>query len=199
MSQDLVSVIDKVREAVRGARNDFRSLYASVDKDKGAIPVSLLVAESALDKLTYNLDLLATSAAALSSNYVRALFDTRMTAGVKLSDAITHDMGAVASCLRLMMPSKSSEPVMAMEEHQCRGIADMVDRYDRTISSTLIHYNVCVQSSTSTSIYHSPFSRSSLDVLVEGTHSLLGGMDEIRDRLREQQESVVAELRESMT
>jgi hypothetical protein len=161
--------------------------------------MSLLVAGSALDKLMYHLDLLATSTAALSSNYVRTLFETRITVDVKLSDAITRDMDAVASCLRLMTPSKSSGLVMVMEEHQCRDVADMVDRYDRTISSTLIHYNVCVQSSTATSIYHSPLYRSSLDVLVDGTHSLLGGMDDIRDRLREQQESAVAELRESMT
>jgi hypothetical protein len=161
--------------------------------------MSLLVAGSALDKLMYHLDLLATSTAALSSNYVRDLFEIRMAADVKLSDAITRDMDAVASCLRLMMPSDSSEPVMAMEEHQCRDVADMVDRYDRMISSTLIHYNVCVRSSTSTSIYYSPLYRSSLDVLVDGTNSLLGGMDDIRDRLREQKESAVAELRESMT
>jgi hypothetical protein len=197
MSQELAPVIDKVREAVRGTHNDFLSLYAAVDK--GAIPVSLLVAGSGLGKLTYSLDLLATSTAALSSTYVRDLFEIRMTAGVKLSDAITHDMGAVASCLRLMMPSNSEKQVMVMEEHQCRDVADMVDRYDRTISSTLIHYNVCVQSPTATSIIHSPLYRSSLDVLVDGTHSLLGGMDGVRDRLREQQESAVAELRESTT
>jgi hypothetical protein len=197
MSQNLAPVVAKIREAVRGAHANFRSLYEAADRD--SIPVSLLLAGSTLDKLTYNLDLLATSSAALSSNYVRALFDTRMAADVKLSDAITRDMDVVASCLRLMMPSNSSEPVMIMEEHQCRNVADMVDRYDRTISSTLIQYNVYVQTSTATSLYHSPLYRSSLDVLVEGTHSLLGGMDDIRNRLREQQESVVAELRESMT
>jgi hypothetical protein len=188
-------VLERVKEAVRGAHGDLRSLCTAVDR--GSTPVSLLVAGSALDKLMYHLDLLATSTAALSSNYVRDLFDTRMTGDVKLSDAITRDMDAVASCLRLMMPSNSSEPVMAMEERQCRNIADMVDRYDRAISSTLIHYNVCVRSSPATSINHSPLYRSSLDALMDGTHSLLGGMDDIRDRLREQKESAIAELRES--
>jgi predicted ABC-class ATPase len=188
-------VVAKIREAVRGAHTNFRSLYEAADRD--SIPVSLLLAGSTLDKLTYNLGLLATSTAALSSNYVRALLEVRMTADAKLSDAITHDMDAVASCLQLMMPSKSSESVMVMDEHQCRNVADVVDRYDRTISSTLIHYNMCVRSSTATSIYHSPLYRSSLDVLVDGTNSLLGGMDEVRDRLREQQESAVAELRDS--
>jgi hypothetical protein len=141
MSQDLVPVIDKVREAVRGAHVDFRSLYAAVDR--GSIPVSLEVAGTAFDKLTQNLDLLARSTSALTSDHVRELFDTRMTADVKFSDAIAHDMDAVASCLRLMMPSNSSEPMMAMEERQCRNVADMVDRYDRIISSALIHHNVC--------------------------------------------------------
>jgi hypothetical protein len=46
---------------------------------------------------------------------------------------------------------------------------------------------------------YSIFYRSSLDMLVDGTRSILGGMEEISYRLREQQESTVAELRESTT
>jgi hypothetical protein len=195
MSQDLAPVLGKVREAVRGAHNDFRSLCAAVDE--GSIPVSLLVAGSTLDKLTHNLDLLARSMSALTSDNVRELFDTHMTADVKLSDAITHDMDAVASCLRLMMPLNSSKPVMAMEEHQCRDVADMVDRYDLTISSALIHHNAWVSSSIAISIRYSPLGRSSLDVLVDGTLSILGGIEEISYRLQEKQDSAVAELRES--
>jgi hypothetical protein len=195
MSQDLSPVLAKVIEAVRGAHNNFRSLYAAVDK--GSIPVSLEVAGSALDKLMQNLDLLAGSTSALTSDYVRELFDTPMAADVKFSDAITHDMDAVASCLRLMMPSRSSEPVMAIEEHQCRDVTEMVERYDRTISSALIHHDVCVWLSMATSIYYSLFYRSSLDVLVDIIHSMLGGMDDIRDRFREQQESSIDELRDS--
>jgi hypothetical protein len=195
MSQDLVPALDKVIEAVRGAHNDFRALYVTVDRN--SIPVSLEVAGTAFEKLTQNLDLLARSTSALASDHVRELFDTRMTADVKFSDAITHDMDAVASCLRLMMPSDSTKPVMAMKEHQCRDVAEMVDRYDRTISSTLIHHSLYVQSPTVTSVHYSLCHRSSLEVLVDGTRSILGGIQVIRYRLREQQDSAVAELRDS--
>jgi hypothetical protein len=184
MSENLAFVIERVREAVHGAQNEFRSLYATVDK--GSIPMSLSVAGTGLESLAGNMELLAGSTAALSSDFVRALFDTCMTVDVKLSDAITNDMHAVASRLRLMMPSDSSEPLIAIEEYQCRDIADMVDRYNRTISFTLIHPYACVRSSMATLIIHSPLYRSSLDALVDGTHSVLA-------------ESVVAELRESMT
>jgi hypothetical protein len=195
MSQDLATVLERVREAVREAHIDFRSLCAAVNRD--SIPASLSVAGSALDKLTQHLDLIATSTAALSSNYVRELFGTRMTADVKFSDAIMRDMDAVASCLRLMMPLDSSKTVMAIEERQCRDVAEMVDRYDRIISSALIHHNMCVRSSTAISIHYSLLHRSFLDVLVNGTRSLLGEMEDIRDRLREQQESAVDEIRDS--
>jgi hypothetical protein len=195
MSRDLASVVAQVREAVRGAENNFRSLYATVDK--GSIPMSLSVAGNALDKLAQNLDLLAGSTGALSSDFVREMFDTHMTTNVKLSNAITDDMHAIASRLQLMMPLDSSEPVMTMKEHQCCDVAEIVDRYDRTISSTLIHYNLYVRSSTAVLICCSLLYRSALDVVVEVTHSILGGMEDVRYRLREQQESALAELRDS--
>jgi hypothetical protein len=195
MSQYLVPVVAKVREAVRGAHDNFRSLYTAVDRR--SIPVSLLLAGTTLDKLTQNLDLLSTSTFALSSNYVKLVFELRMTADAKLSDAITDDMDALASRLRLMTPLDSSEQVMAMKEDQCRDIAEMADRYDRTISSILIHHNMCVQSLTVTSFHYSLRHRSSLDVLMDGTRSILEGMEDIRNRLQEQQESAVAELRNS--
>jgi hypothetical protein len=143
MSHDFGPVAEKARVAVRAAHNDFRSLYKAVSNPR-SIPTALHVTGNTLDNLAQNLDLLARSTNALSSDVAHKVFDAHMSDGVKLSDAILHDMTTVASRLRLMTPSASSEPVMVMEENQCQDIENMATRYDQAISSILDHHSSCV-------------------------------------------------------
>jgi hypothetical protein len=186
MSHDFGPVVEKARVAVRAAYNDFRSLHAAVSDTK-SIPVSLQFAGNTLDKLAQNFDLMARSTSALSSEVAQQAFNTRMSDDVKLSDAILHDMTAISSCLRLMTPSTSLEPVMIMEEIGCRDIANMAARYDQAISSILLYHNSCVRSLTATTILCSPQRRSSLDVLIGGIHAVREDMNDIRRRLHEQE------------
>jgi hypothetical protein len=143
MSYDLGPVVDKARVAVRAAHNDFRSLYKAIS-DPRSMPTALHVTGNTLDNLAQNLDVLAKSTNALSSDDAHKVFDTHMSDGVRLSDAILCDMTTVASRLRLMTPSASSEAVMVMEENQFQGIENMAIRYDQAISSILDHHSSCV-------------------------------------------------------
>jgi hypothetical protein len=143
MSHDFGPVVEKAKLAVRAAHNDFRSLYKAVSNPR-SMPTALHVTGNTLDNLAQNLDLLDRSTNALSSDVAYKVFNAHMGDGVKPSDAILHDMTTVASRLRLMTPSASSEPVMAMEEDQCRDIENMATRYDQAISSILLHHSSCV-------------------------------------------------------
>jgi hypothetical protein len=143
MSHDLGPVFEKAQLAVRAAHNDFRSLYKAVSNPR-SMPTALHVTGHTLDNLAQNLDLLARSTNALSSDVAHKVFDAHMSDEVKLSDAILHDITTVASRLRLMTPSASSEPLVLMEEDQCRDLENMATRYDQAISSILHHHSSCV-------------------------------------------------------
>jgi hypothetical protein len=194
MSHDFGPVVEKARMAVRAAHNDFRSLYKAVS-DPRSMPMALHVTGNTLDHLAQNLDNLARSTNALSSDVTQKAFDTRMSNNIKLSDAILQDMTAVASRLRLMTLSASSELVTTMEEDQCRDIENMAIRYDQAISSILDHHSSCVHWLDAATMIGSPCCRSSLDVLVDGTRALLEGMADIRGRFQEQNDSAHDELR----
>jgi hypothetical protein len=194
MSHDFGHVVEKARVAVRAAHNDFRSLYAATS-DPRSMPTSLHVTGNTLDKLAQNLDLLSRSTNALSSEVTQQAFDTRMSDDVKLSDAILHDMTAVASRLRGMTPSASSEPVMAMEEDQCLDIENMTIRYDQAISAILHHHSSCVHWLNAATMIGSPHCRSSLHLFVDGTRAILESMADIRGRFQQQDDSAHDELR----
>jgi hypothetical protein len=139
MSQDLDNLVGKASKAARSAHNDYRALYLAV----GSAPIAPSLADVGvdLDKLSITLDLLAKSAPALSSELAHDVFETRMSADVKLSRAIVHDLSTIAGRLRSMTPSSSSEPAEIMHEHECREVSEMVKRYDRAVSAVLRHHD----------------------------------------------------------
>jgi hypothetical protein len=138
MSQSLKTLVDRSSKAARSAHNDFRALYLAVGSD--SIAPSLAGVGADLDKLSITLDLLSKSAPALSSELAHNVFDTRMSADVKLPRAIVHDLDTIAGRLRSMTPSSSSEPEEIMREHECREVSEMVKRYDRAVSTVLRHH-----------------------------------------------------------
>jgi hypothetical protein len=139
MSQSLKTLVDRSSKAARSAHNDFRSLYLAVGSD--SIAPSLAGVGADLDKLSITLDLLYKSAPALSSELAHNVLDTRMSANVKLSYAIVHDLNTIAGRLRSMTPSSSSEPEEIMHEHECQEVSEMVKRYDRAVSAILRHHD----------------------------------------------------------
>jgi hypothetical protein len=153
MSQDAESVVEPIRKAVRKAHNDFQALQTAVGRASMLMP--LLFAGTALDRLLMNLDLLASSTSNLKNDLLYRVFDARVGTDIQLSHAIMRDMTTVAEHLRHMTPSTSQTAMMPMEEHHCQHIADMVDRYEKAISSLVIYHNSCVRSLNSIPILYS--------------------------------------------
>jgi hypothetical protein len=152
MSQDAESMVEPIRQAVRKAHNSFQALQTAVGRASMLMP--LLFAGTALDRLLMTLDLLASSTSDFNNDLLYRVFDARVGADIQLSHAIVRDMTAVAERIRLMTPVNSTELMTTMEGHECQSIADMVDRYDRAISSVLIHHNSCVRSLNSIPILY---------------------------------------------
>jgi hypothetical protein len=139
MSRDLKSLVGRASKAARSAHNDYRALYLAVGS--ASIAPSLADVGADLDKLSITLDLLSKAAPALSSELAHKFFETRMSADVKLSRAIFHDLNTIAERLRLMTPSSSSKPEEIMRKHECRKSSEMIKRYDRAISAVLRHHD----------------------------------------------------------
>jgi hypothetical protein len=152
MSQDTESVVEPIRKAVRKAHDDFQALQMAVGRASMLTP--LLFAGTALDRLLMTLDLISSSTSNFKNDLLYRVFDAGVGADIQLSHAIMRDMTTVAEHLRHMTPSTSPNAMMPMEEHHCQNIANMVDRYDRAISSLLIHHNSCVQSLNSIPILY---------------------------------------------
>jgi hypothetical protein len=72
-------------------------------------------------------------------------FSVTMPAGISLSDALVLDMDAIAERLRFMTPPDSEVIAGDLSDQECQDIAQMVDCYDRSVSSVLIQHNVCVR------------------------------------------------------
>jgi hypothetical protein len=139
MSQSLKILVDRASKAARSAHHNFRALYLAVGSD--SIAPSLAGVGADLDKLSITLDLLSKAASALSSEFAHDVFETRMSADVKLSRAIVHDLNTIAGRLQSMTPSSSSEPEKIMHEHECREISEIIKRYNRTVSAVLHHHD----------------------------------------------------------
>jgi hypothetical protein len=136
MSDDARLEVERAMRAVRKAYDDLQALRTSRDS---MVSLSLLAANTGLDKLSCNLNLLVSSVEALTGFGACTLVST----GTSLSNALVHDMEAVARRFESMMPTGSAEELSDMHEQECKDIAEMVDGYDRTIFSVLIQRNVC--------------------------------------------------------
>jgi hypothetical protein len=185
MSQDTESVVEPIRKAVRKAHDDFQALQMAVGRASMLTP--LLFAGTALDRLLMTIDLISSSTSNFKNDLLYRVFDAGVGADIQLSHAIMRDMTTVAEHLRHMTPSTSPNAMMPMEEHHCQNIANMVDRYDRAISSLLIHHNTVLMQR-----------RYSLDSLVSQTHAIFDGIDGIGKQLEQQKVSAVVEMRSSM-
>jgi hypothetical protein len=130
----------KVAKAVRGAYYNLCALRDS----RPNIPLSLLVASNTLDKLSSDLNLLDSSEEALAIFCTFSVNDTSNSTGTLLSDALVHDMGAIGTHLKSMVPSTCAAASEGLNEQECQDIADMVDRYDRTVYSVLTRHSMCV-------------------------------------------------------
>jgi hypothetical protein len=139
MSRGVETLFDRASKAARSAHNGFRATYLAVGNTSIAPSFAHLGAD--LDNLSLTLNLLSKSAPALLSGLAHDVLDTRMSADVKLSRAIVHDLNTIAGRLRSMTPSSSFESEKIIHEHECRDISEMVKHYDRAVSAILHHHD----------------------------------------------------------
>jgi hypothetical protein len=198
MSSNEDAEVARAAKAVQKAYDDLQVLRTS---RKLMVPLSLLVASTALDKLRCNLNLVAGSAEALAIFCSFSLKQTSISPKTLLSDALVHDMTAIALHFRLMVPASLLEISGNLDEGECQNIAGMVDRYDRTVFSVLVQRTMCVQVNESyitlndgvLTIYY----RSSSESLTVQICNVMEGIDQIRCRLSEQEASEAAKIRHS--
>jgi hypothetical protein len=133
--------VARAMRAVQTAYDDFQALRAS---RPSKTPTSLSNAGRALDKLRCNLNLLNTTEA-LSIFRGFTLKEANNSVEIPLSDALVHDMEAIASHFRFMNPVDSAETPGDLNEQECRNIEDLVIRYDITVFSVLTQHNACVR------------------------------------------------------
>jgi hypothetical protein len=139
MSQSLETLVDRACKAAQSAHNAYRALYLAAGS--ASIAASLADVGADLDKLSITLELLSKSTPALSSELAHGVLESRVSADVKLSRAIVHDLDTIAGRLQSMTPSSSSEQEEIMHEHECRETSEMVKRYDRAFSAILRHHD----------------------------------------------------------
>jgi hypothetical protein len=200
MSSDGHSDVVRAMKAVRKAYDDLQALRT---RHKSTIPLTLLVASTALDKLSCNLNLVAGSTEALAVYRSFSLKETSISPGTSLADALVRDMEAMARHFRLMTPSNSMETSGHLDERECRDIAGMVDRYDRTVFSVLVQRTACVPDNRLYNILTDGvltiYCRSPSEPLEAQSHDVMDGIDQIRCRLSEQEASKAAKIRTGET
>jgi hypothetical protein len=177
-------------KAVQATYDALRSLRTS-----RSIPRTLLTAESTLDKILNNLSSLATSSEALASSRAFDALSVTMPVGISLSDALILDMEATAGRLRFMTSPDSSIIVGDLDDQESRNIAEMVECYDRSVSSVLVQHNVCVGRIHCYPRIILTHDRSTLDTLTTQNREILEEVNAIRIRMKEQRDSAAADLR----
>jgi hypothetical protein len=142
MSWDMEAHIKRASKACRSAHDDFRALYQVIGSHSDTPMLKAVGAD--LDALALKLHSLSTSTVALSSSLAHDLFETRVSADIKLSHGIIYDMKAIGRRLRSMKPSALSEPEMIMDEREGNDVRNMVKRYYRAVTVILDHHQLCV-------------------------------------------------------
>jgi hypothetical protein len=198
MSNNGHADVSRAMTAVRKAYNDLQALRT---RHNSMIPLALLVASTALDKLSCNLNLVASSTEALAMFRSFSLMETGVSPATLITDALVHDMEAIARHFRLMTPASLVEASGDLDEQECRDIAGMVDRYDRTVFSALVQHTACVPDHRLYDILADDvlmiYCRSPSEPLEAQSHDVMDGIDEIRHRLSEQEASKAAKIRTS--
>jgi hypothetical protein len=133
--------------AVRTACEDLQALRASHHSN---IPSSLSDAEKALDKLCSKLSVLNDSPEALSVFREYTVKVANSSVETSLSDAIVHDMEAMATYFRAMKPVGLTND---LDKQKCRSTKAIVDRYKTIVSTVLRKYKECVQDKPTECMY----------------------------------------------
>jgi hypothetical protein len=141
---------DDVPRAMRAVQTAYDALQALRASHHSNIPSSLSDAEKAMDKLSGKLSVLNDSPEALSIFCEYTVKEASNSVGTSLSDAIVHDMEAMATYFRAMKPVG---PTDDWDEQKYRSIKAIIDRYKMIVSTVLSKYKECVQNISTQYMY----------------------------------------------
>jgi hypothetical protein len=141
---------DDVPRAMRAVQTAYDALQALRASHHSNIPSSLSDAEKAMDKLSGKLSVLNDSPEALSIFCEYTVKEASNSVGTSLSDAIVHDMEAMATYFRAMKPVG---PTDDWDEQKYRSIKAIIDRYKMIVSTVLSKYKECVQDKSTQYMY----------------------------------------------
>jgi hypothetical protein len=142
---------DEVARVMRAVRTAYDALQALRESRHSNIPPSLSDAEKAMDKLSGRLSVLNNSPEALSIFREYTVKEASNSVGTSLSDAIVHDMEAMATYFKAMKPEGFTGD---LDEHRCRSIRTIVDRYKTIVSTVFSKYKECVQDIPTRFMHH---------------------------------------------
>jgi hypothetical protein len=182
----------KATRAIRAACDDIQAFRAGRHLQ---FPSLLSDIVSALDQLSAELNVLTNTNEALS---IFRAYTLKEESNYALSNAIVHVMEATATYFRTMTPEGPAELPAILSEQECRKVKEMVYRYVTTVSTILGSLKECVRIGSARgpcSMLIHP--RSSLSSLTAQSRELQEGVDVIRRRQAEQQESELADMRTS--
>jgi hypothetical protein len=187
--------IAKATRAVRTTRDGLQSFRAICHLQ---IPSSLPDILTALDQLCVKLSVLTDSTEALSNFHACTLREESDSVETPLSDAIIHNMEAVATYFRTTTPEGAAKLPATLSEQECQKVKEMVHRYESIVSTMMSKHKECVQEESARCVclllIRTRFHLSSLAADGRETRE---GVDMIKQRLSEQQESELADLRTS--
>jgi hypothetical protein len=150
MSDHEETDVARTIRAVRTAYDDLQALRAS---RRSKIPASMSDADKALNKLYAKLSVLTDSPEELSIFREFTLKETSNSVQTPLSDAIVHDMEAMATYFRSIKSEGPAETPGDLDEQKSQNIKAIVDRYKTIVSTMLSKHKVCVQDESTRCVY----------------------------------------------
>jgi hypothetical protein len=187
--------IAKATRAVRTACDGLQSFRASRHLQISSSLPDIIIA---LDQLCAKLNILADSTEALSIFRACTLREESDSVETSLSDAIIHDMKVTAVYFRTETSEGSAETPVTLSEHECQKVKEMVYQYESIVSTMLSKHKECVQDeSTQCVCLLSIRTRLRLSSLTADGREIREGVNVIKQRLSQQQESELADLRTS--
>jgi hypothetical protein len=187
--------IAKATRAVRTACDGLQALRASRHLQ---VPSSLPDVVIALDQLCAKLDVLSDSTEAHSIFLACTLRQESDSVETPLSGAIIHDIQVAATYFKTMTPEGPAELPITLSKHECQKVKEMVHRYESIVATMLSKHKECVQDKLIRRVDLLLIrTRSRLSSLTADGREIREGVDVIKQRLSEQQESELADLRTS--
>jgi hypothetical protein len=184
--------VARATRAVRTACDDVQAFRANRHLQ---IPSLLSHLVEALNQLSAELNVLTDSAEALS---IFGAYNFKEENNHVLSDAIVHDMEATATYFRTMTSEGLAELPATLSEQEYRKVKEMVDQYVKIVSTISGEPKECVRIKLNRcSCFWLIRPRSSSSSRTAQGRELQEGIDVIRRRQAEQQESELAEMRTS--